>query len=143
MNTQSFHVLPTGTLSFVVLLVLNDSSTQALNTDPPAKTIKTTKLNTQPCDEFCPHSSPYRGKPSCRHIPRWLALLAKTCHDAFLKGVGDFVNKPQRPGATTMGIKAASSQSWRATTVVQINTINLAWKGEACWLEEENSPREG
>jgi hypothetical protein len=28
------------------------------------------------------------------------------------------------------------------TTVIQINTINLARKGEACWLEEESSLRE-
>jgi hypothetical protein len=33
-----------------------------------------------------------------------------------------------------VGLKAAPSQRWRATTVIQINTINLAWKGEACWF---------
>jgi hypothetical protein len=37
MNTQSFHVPPTGTLSFVVLLVLDDGNTLGLNPDSPSE----------------------------------------------------------------------------------------------------------
>ena len=71
--------------------------------------------------------------------PRWLAVPAWDFWRCLREVAGGKLLLTNYSGLEIpqAGLKAASSLRWGATTVVQINTINLARKGKACWLEEE------
>jgi hypothetical protein len=124
----------------VVLLVLHDGSTLELSPDSPAKTIKTTKLKTQPlmnsvhmADHVAveqPVAISSLAPSPCWQLWRFLPDVA----------VGNLLTNYSGLKLPQAGLTTASSQRGQATTVIQINTINLARKKEACWLEEEVVP---